>query len=78
MLAEAIFERTREQSGSASPLPMPEYLSGYGLAHCLVAAAPLIEEVRDRVRRGAADLTNSYRTLRSIRQALSARACRKK
>jgi type 2 lantibiotic biosynthesis protein LanM len=60
MIAEALIERTGSRPAPRCPLPLPEYLTGYGLAQSLIAAAPLIEEARDRVRRGAADLANSY------------------
>ena len=60
MLAETLIEGTGNPSDASCPLPLPEYLTGYGLAHCLVAAAPLIERARERVRRGATDLAGSY------------------
>jgi hypothetical protein len=59
MLAEALVERRGSRPAPQCPLPLPEYLTGYGLAQCLIAVAPLLEEARDRVRRGAADLAAS-------------------
>ncbi len=60
MLAAVPLETARKGVFSPSPLPLPENLRSHGLAHCLIALAPLIQNARDRVRRGVRDLTRSY------------------
>jgi type 2 lantibiotic biosynthesis protein LanM len=44
----------------SGPVPIPEHLQGCGLAGCLVAATPMIQSARERVRRGAQDLVKAY------------------
>ena len=43
----------RKYSRPSNPLPLPESWNHQGIAGCLVAVAPLIEEARTRVRNGA-------------------------
>ena len=42
------------------PLPLPDVRQGRGLPRCLAVAAPVIQQARERVRRGARDLAISF------------------
>jgi type 2 lantibiotic biosynthesis protein LanM len=60
MPSEEHFGTTAEGTFPPCPLPLAEHLGGSGLAHCLVAARPLIQAVRERVRQHIRDLVKSH------------------
>lgn len=59
-MLESCVEATKENSFPTCPLPLTGQFRNSGLAYCLAAATPLIEAARDRVRRGAERLAQSY------------------
>jgi type 2 lantibiotic biosynthesis protein LanM len=59
MLAEA-YAGANQETFATFPLPLPKAFENYGLAHCLVAATPMIEPARERVKRGAHDLAKHF------------------
>ena len=46
--------------GSQPPLPLPNIGQGRGLPRCLTVVAPVIQQARERVRRGARALAMSF------------------
>jgi type 2 lantibiotic biosynthesis protein LanM len=59
MPTESSMRGSQERPFDSFPLPLPEELEGYGLIHCIMSAAPLIQKARERVQHGAHDLAKS-------------------
>lgn len=63
MPTAALAETAEQQHRSnpvACPLPLASAGRGQGLSNCLVAFAPLIQQARDRMRKGISDLARTH------------------
>jgi type 2 lantibiotic biosynthesis protein LanM len=60
MPALATIQTDWSKQSESYPLPLPERLRGHGLTGCLHSIAPWIDQARERVRRGAHRLAESF------------------